>query len=181
MPRRFWRWTLAAVLGNTLLWALFLLREPVPRAGLAAIDAAERGGHFNLNSSTPYLIARREVAKGGSHGSDTLGVEAYQWVSLPGIMAGFAFYDALSHVPLALEDTRWSRYAVWPWASTERRSWVLAGTLYSGTTVWWGIAAVGLSGYLTARGGRHQAKRANEPDNNELQRTRPAHAMEPRR
>ena len=179
--RRWWRWTLAAVVANTVLWASFLLREPVPRAVLTAVDAAERDGSFNLNSSAPYLIARREVAKGGSHGADTLAVETYQWVSVPGVIVGFVLHDALWRLALMPEDASWLRKTAWPWATTERRSWALAGTLYVGTTAWWGIVALVLSKHLGSNAARRQAKVASEPDNNELQRTRPAQAMEPRR
>jgi hypothetical protein len=181
MRRRQWQGVLAGLTANTILWTLFLLREPVPRVSLAAVDAAERGGHFNLNTSAPHLIARRQVAQGGSHGSDTLALEAYQWVSLPGVMAGLALHSGLWQLALAPDDTTWWRYTAWPWSTTERRSWALASALYVGTSSWWGLVAFGLSARGARRTGPREAKGASEPDNNELQRTRPAQATEPRR
>jgi hypothetical protein len=176
MRKRRWVGATAGLTANTLLWTLFLLREPVPRASLAAIDAAQRAGHFNLNTSAPHLIARRHVAQGGSHGSDTLAVEAYQWVSLPGVMAGFALHSVAWQLALAPGDTRWWRYTAWPWGTTERRSWALASALYVGTSVWWALSAFVLSGVGGRRIGPHQARRKSEPDNNELQRTRDGNA-----
>jgi hypothetical protein len=169
--RRWWPWVLGAVAANTLAWAVFLLREPLPPDVLAAADAAERKGVFHLNSSAPYLIARRPVARGASHGSDTVPVEGYQWISLPGLLAGFALHDGLWRLALTPNDATRLRYTAWPWATAERRSWTLASTLYAGTTAWWGIVGFVVAHLVAKRVTRRRMNGASGPDNNEMQQT----------
>jgi hypothetical protein len=110
----------------------------VPDADLAAQLTEERHGHFALNDAAPWLVAARRVARGRPHGSDTLPVEIYQWMSLPGVVAGEYVGERVPFLAGARDDPKWVQRTEGLWNSPENRSWVLAGGLYAATSLWWG-------------------------------------------
>jgi hypothetical protein len=134
-----------AVLMNAAFCALFLLRETVPQAQIAAKDAEERQGRVSFNSAEPYLIATREVP---AHGGETPGVQLYGVVSLPGIMAGFMLNDLVWDALGWVADP-WLFQTEWMW-QTKGRSWVLAAAMLVGTSLWW-VFVGWMVGYIVER------------------------------
>ena len=109
---------------------------PVDHARLAAQDRDLREGRFRWNSADPYMIAGRPVA---SHGSDSVLATGYQLLSLPGIAAGELVdelvWDLVFWNSFVAERTRWAR------KTAKGQSWLLAASLYTGTSAWWVFSA----------------------------------------
>lgn len=145
MKRRGWSaWLVGAFAINSMCWIVFLAFVPVDHAYLRAKDAESREGRIVINSAAPYVVAGRPVE---SHGSQSALATAYQLISLPGLAAG-VLIDSLA-TEFRLNRVLDSQRGAWLF-SAEGRSWVLASSLFSGTTVWW--LTIGLVVGLLRRG-----------------------------
>ena len=131
------RSVIVAVATNAVCWFLFLVTEP--RA--TELLAHEARGEIVLNSAAPILVAERAVE---THGPID-GVFLYEGVSLPGVALGRYVGDEL---PFWFPT--WSRHGVPVWRDPGSRSWALAGGLFVGTSLWWGVMGL-FVGYLARK------------------------------
>ena len=145
-----------ALAANTLMWSAFLLREPLPQAVLDEEDRTNSG-----RSEGPDAVAGRPVSRGWPHGRETLALRTYQVTSLPGLLLGVGLNEA-AWTFLSLRPV--GERVKWFWTSSEARSWVLAATLFLGTSAWWATI-----GYVI---GRWKSRQVTGPDNKELERTK---------